>query len=465
MNNRRDFIRQAGKVSLGFIGLETWLSLYYSACQVPGSREGLHLEEKYGPLRPDPLKVIDLPPGFNYRVLINAGERMDDDFLSPDKPDGMATFRGSTNDRVILLRNHELMPSDAGPFGSNNRLLKNIDPAKIYDAGSNEKVPQGGTTTLIYDEKKRDLVSSYLSLAGTLRNCAGGPTPWGTWVTCEEIVIQGESPYKKWHGYNFEVPASEKPFLADPLPLKAMGRFNHEAIAVQPSTSIVFQTEDRHDGCIYRFIPRVPGKLQQGGKLQALVIRDKPSLDTRNWISTGIQPGTKHAVTWIDLENVEAPDDDLRTRAVAAGAAIFARGEGMWYGQDEVFFACTNGGIEKQGQIFRYTPSPFEGSPEEDKEPGTLDLYLEPNNVHLLRNCDNLTIAPWGDVVFCEDNDSPRIIGVTPQGKMYILAHNVLHPSEFAGVVFSPSGKTLFVNIQHAGVTLAIYGPWDKPVT
>lgn len=464
MKNRREFLAQAGKVSLGFLGLETWLSLYYSACHVPGGQD-LHLEEKYGSLKTDPYRIIDLPLGFSYRVLIRAGEKMSDGFISPDKPDGMATFRGSSADRVILLRNHELMPADTGPFGTNNRLLKNIDLQKVYDAGTGEKVPQGGTTTLIYDEKKRDIVSSYLSLAGTLRNCAGGPTPWGSWVTCEEIVIQGESPYQKWHGYNFEVPAAEKPFLADPIPLKAMGRFNHEAIAIQPSTSIVYQTEDRHDGCIYRFIPRVPGKLAEGGKLQALVIRDIPHIDTRNWLSTGIEPGVKHAVSWLDLDNVEAPDDDLRARASRAGAATFARGEGMWYGRDEVFFACTNGGIEKQGQIFRYIPSPHEGTAEEKNHPGTLELYLEPNNINLLRNCDNLTVAPWGDVVFCEDNDSPRIIGVTPQGKMYIIAHNVMHPSEFAGVVFSPSGKTLFVNIQHAGVTLAIQGPWDKQLT
>lgn len=464
MNNRRDFLKQTGKVSLGFLGLETWLSMYYSSCNVAGAHT-IHLDEKYGPLRPDPAKVIDLPLGFDYKILLHTGDKMDDGFLSPDKPDGMATFKGSTPDRVIILRNHELMPADNGPFGNNNRLLKNIDLQKMYDAGSGEKVCQGGTTTLIYDEKKRDLVTSYLSLAGTLRNCAGGPTPWGTWITCEEIVINGESPYQKWHGYNFEVPASEKPTLVDPLPLKAMGRFNHEAIAVHPGTSIVYQTEDRHDGCLYRFIPNVPGKLAEGGKLQVLVVRDKLHIDTRNWIFTGIEPGTKHAVSWLDMDDVEAPDDDLRARATAAGAATFARGEGIWYGRDEVFFACTNGGIEKQGQIFRYTPSPYEGTAEEKNHPPTLDLYLEPNNVNLLRNCDNLTIAPWGDVVFCEDNDSPRIIGVTPQGKMYIIAHNVFHPSEFAGVVFSPSGKTLFVNIQHAGVTLAIRGPWDKPLS
>ena len=146
------------------------------------------------------------------------------------------------------------------------------------------------------------------------------------------------------------------------------------------------------------------------------------------------------------------------------GAAIFARGEGMWFGNNEFYFACTSGGYTKTGQIFRYTPSPDEGTSAEKNNPGKVELFLEPNNTDLLRHCDNLTIAPWGDIVFCEDNERPRAIGITPAGQFYKVAENIRYKSEFAGGVFSPSGKTYFVNIQHAGLTVAIQGPWQTAV-
>ena len=134
----------------------------------------------------------------------------------------------------------------------------------------------------------------------------------------------------------------------------------------------------------------------------------------------------------------------------------------MWFGKGEVYFACTSGGRTKSGQIFKYIPSKFEGTNREKEAPGKLELFLEPNNKDLLKYCDNLTVAPWGDLVLCEDHGNPFIVGVTPKGELYKLAENVGFESEFAGSVFSPSGKTLFVNIQHAGRTIAIEGPWSS---
>ena len=160
---------------------------------------------------------------------------------------------------------------------------------------------------------------------------------------------------------------------------------------------------------------------------------------------------------------MEAPDNDLRLRAYDKGAARFARGEGIWFGKNELYFACTNGGSTNYGQIFKYMPSKYEGKQQEKDSPGRLELFLEPNNTDIFQYCDNLTVAPWGDVVICEDKNDPRIIGITPQGKSYVIAKNIGYPkSEFAGPVFSPSGKTLFINIQSPGVTLAITGPWNK---
>ena len=162
---------------------------------------------------------------------------------------------------------------------------------------------------------------------------------------------------------------------------------------------------------------------------------------------------------WIDVDHVEAPDDDLRNRGFNAGAARFARGEGIWYGNGEFYFACTNGGEAKIGQIWKYIPTAAEG---DDDEPGNLQLFLEPNDGELVENADNLTIAPWGDLILCEDRAGPviRLVGVTTSGNIYPFAMTHLH-SEFAGATFSPDGSTLFVNIQGAGLTLAITGPWQ----
>ncbi len=450
-------------VSLGFVGLQTYLSTSIGACTEHYTpTKGNLLKSKYGKLKRDPKKVLHLPEGFTYKTIAERGKPMSDGFVHPDKPDGMATFSGS-NGRVILIRNHELMPTNFGPFGKNDELLSKIEEKKIYDFRKGNLPCNGGTTTLIINEDTLEVEKSWLSLVGTLRNCAGGPTPWGSWISCEEIVVPADNSYEFSHGYNFEVPATEKIGIADPIPLKAMGQFNHEAICVDPRTNIIYQTEDRENGLIYRFLPNEPGKLLKGGKLQALAIKGEKQAITRNWQSdkTTFPIGQAIAVEWIDLKDVEAvTNDDLRMRGFEAGAARFARGEGMWFGNNEVYFACTNGGYTQTGQIFKYVPSPKEGTAEEVKQPGTLELFLEPNNTDLLRYCDNLTVAPWGDVIFCEDNEMPKVAGITKEGQFYQIAKSTRFQSEFAGGVFSPSGKTFFVNIQHAGLTLAIQGPW-----
>jgi secreted PhoX family phosphatase len=274
-----------------------------------------------------------------------------------------------------------------------------------------------------------------------------------------------EGRLEKDHGYVFEVPASEEIMRAKPIPIKPMGRFNHEAVAVDPASGVVYLTEDRGDGIFYRYVPKSPGKLEKGGKLQAMAIVGEKSRDTRNWEdSEGPEfPLMKaHKVSWIDIENVESPEDDLRFQGFDKGAAVFARGEGIWYGDNEVYFACTNGGKIGAGQVFRYKPSKDEGKPEEKNNPGELTLFVESTDREILKNCDNLAVAPWGDVILCEDHKHPFLVGVNPNGELYHLAENVGFESELAGGVFSPSGKTYFVNIQGPGITLAITGPWKS---
>lgn len=452
-NSRRAFIKQSALVSVGFFAL----------ARCAGTPELTHASGKIT-LKSDSNKYLDLPEGFEYKIISRIGDLMSDGFLVPGRADGMGAFEGE-NGRVIVVRNHENspLPVEFSPFGPNNELLSKMDSNKMYDAGSFELPGLGGTTTFVYNEETGEIESEYLSLAGTYRNCAGGITPWNSWLSCEEDTTVPEGAIEKEHGFVFEVPASEVAFIADPKPITAMGRFNHEAVCVDPDTGIVYQTEDQGDGLIYRFIPNVPGKLHEGGKLQALAIIDQPQLDTRNWDEVKVFKQNLLPTYWVDIENVLSPKDDLRYQGFEKGAARFARGEGMWFGEGELFFACTNGGPNETGQVFRYKPSPLEGKTNESDQPGVLELYAESPDKSILNACDNLTIAPWGDVILCEDNGELNYIrGINKEGEIYNIACNRSSNSEFAGLVFSPSGKTLFVNIQENGETLAITGPWDS---
>jgi secreted PhoX family phosphatase len=474
--SRRRFVRQTA-ASAAFLGLGR-----YAAAQGPGHGPSplqpyLNEADGYGPLVDDPARILDLPDGFSYRILSRAGERMTDGFILPAQPDGMAAFQGPDGN-VILVRNHELTPDrppHEGPFGYAFELLADVDARFLYDRTTEGRPHLSGATTLVYDPVARRTEAQFLKLAGTIRNCAGGRTPWDTWISCEEAVDLAGELNMQDHGYNFEVPASAGPGLIEPVPLKAMGRFNHEAVAVDPETGIVYQTEDRVDGLFYRFLPATPGQLTDGGRLQALCLRDGGAFDTRNYAETGeprLVLDNSVPVRWIDVDDVESPEDDLRTRGAELGAALFARGEGIWFGDGELYFTCTNGGLARRGQVFRYVPSPAEGTPGEAAAPGGLTLHLEPNNALLLESVDNITIAPWGDLILCEDNVPEANVvtdygtynflrGVTPAGRIYTLARN-RYPggSELAGACFAPDGETMFLNIQAAGLTLALTGPW-----
>ncbi len=410
---------------------------------------------------------MDLPRGFTYEVFSRTGETMDDGLLVPTNHDGMAAFAGR-NGRIVLVRSHQLSENsekELGPYGENNRLLSLSNSSLVYDPGQGSP-PLAATVTLVYDPNAQRLVRHFVSLAGVLRISTGGATPWGSWVCCEESSRKAGGRFEKDHGFNFEVAATEIASRGSNVPLKAMGRFTHEGAALHIPSGIVYQTEDRTDGLIYRFIPAEPGRLARGGRLQALMLRDLPSADTRNHPQPLVQPGQSMAVRWIDLEDIESPNDDLRLQGFAKGAAVFTRGEGMAIRGDQLFFNCKDGGLDQAGQIWRYTVSPSEGTSREEAEPGRLQLFLEPNDRALLENPDNLTISPWGDLIACEDGDAfDFLIGVTPQGGLFQFARNVQGFSEFAGATFSPDGRILFVNMQRPGMTLAIRGPWQKRAT
>lgn len=411
----------------------------------------------YGPLQPDPAGLIDLPPGFSYRILSSLGEVMSDGHRVPDNADGMGCFK-LDGGKIALVRNHELRPShlSQGPFAAGMAA-----PAEAFDSIGGAALP-GGTTTLVLDPDTLTVENQYLSLVGTIRNCAGGITPWNSWLSCEESVDGPADGVGRPHGWIFDVPA-DAGGLVKAEPIKAMGRFNREAAVVDPETGIVYMTEDRDDSLFYRFLPDDPGTLHRGGRLQALAFEDRWLRDSRNWGTERLAPGAWKFARWIDLDDVESPADDLRLRGAEKGAALFARGEGIHWAKDELYFTCTSGGRVRQGQIMRYRPSRYEGGGREKSMPGRMQLFLESTDPAQYSYGDNLTVMPNGHLIICEDQYGTTVDnhlrGVTPVGEVYPFAR-IGAQTEPAGVCFAPDGRTMFLNLYSPAKSVAIRGPF-----
>ncbi len=378
----------------------------------------------------DPDGILDLPAGFRYRVLDRALEPMSDGFRVPARPDGMACFPGP-NGTLILMRNHENdRVAELGAYGG-------ASPVQAFDAKA-----YGGVTRLMVDPRRLERVSSNLVLTGTMRNCAGGPSPWG-WLSCEESVDPG-------HGYVFlcRTDAAE---LSKPERIVGYGRFNHEAVCIDPLTSAAYLTEDRPDSCLYRFLPADRSR-PFAGKLQALRISSAPRLQLGD-LDT---PGEKLAVDWVDLREPDSSDDSLRYQAQALGAAIVRRGEGIWFDEGSVLVCATTGGRAGVGQILKLVP-------ERGGRGATLELVVSSPGEAVLHHPDNITVAPWGDVYMAEDGYGEQYVrALTPSGKIYDVARNARSQTELSGVCFAPDGKTLFFNLFGDGLTVAIQGPFEE---
>ena len=456
--NRRQFLGDAAGAGLaGVFGMFMQrLAIAESSYSITG----------YGALRPAKdestgLELLSLPEGFRYRSFGWTHDLMADGNPTPPQHDGMGIV-GEENGILTLVRNHEIKTGTT-EFGTD---AMQFDPK----AG-------GGCVTLRFNSVTGEWIDAMPSLAGTVKNCAGGPTPWGTWLSCEETVMgpgsvdDGETfDFECDHGWIFEVdPAANE---APPVPLKAMGRFKHEAIAVDPQTGIVYETEDQTTAGFYRFIPNERGNLKAGGKLQML--RAEGTQDVRK----GLEVGQEFGVSWIDIEDVErahspnsateeCPDGDelgVYMQGKAQGATTFARLEGCWFGNDLVYLDSTSGGDREVGQIWQYDP-----------RSERLKLIFESPGADVLDSPDNLTVSPRGGIVLCDDGDvlPHRIHGLTPEGRLFTFGENSVQlngekndlagdfrAEEWAGATFSPDGKWLFVNIQTPGITLAITGPW-----
>jgi uncharacterized protein len=239
------------------------------------------------------------------------------------------------------------------------------------------------------------------------------------------------------------------------VPLTDLGRFVHEAIAVDPGSGIVYETEDRGSSGFYRFVPTDRRNLRAGGTLQMLAIKDKPGYDTR----TGQKIGKPLEVRWVTIDDPD-PTDATDALAVfnqgwAKGGATFDRLEGAWFGDGSIFFVSTSGGDAALGQIWEYRP--------QGRFKGKLRLLFESPSQDLLDSPDNICVSPSGALLLCEDGDGAQYMrGITDKGQIFDFGRNDLNDSELAGSTFSPDGETLFVNIQSPGITFAITGPWER---
>jgi secreted PhoX family phosphatase len=468
-----------------------------STC-VPGAASALGISP-YGVLAPvndmtTGLPLLHLPPGFSYKSYGWVNDVMTDGLATPSNHDGMGVVRSRKVGRsteMVLVRNHERSTSTlaSGILGASLSSVAKHDTGKT--GGSYQS---GGTTNLVF--RDGNFVESYASFGGTYRNCAGGSSNWGSWMTNEEIRSNSVSDTGKRHGYVFEIPADTSENAANPDPIIDMGRMAHEASALDPETGYWYLTEDQGNAnTLYRFRPtNLDGglnSLHAGGDLQGLKVKGVMNADLR-------MPtlGQEYEVEWVNIANPDLDGAAITTvlgsgvsasgpyrQAYANGAAIFGANEGCWVANDTVFFtdkAVSTGALLRAGRIWAL-----------DLNTSILKAIFVSNDIRVGNSPDNLCVSPRGGIVFNEDGASShngisvsaqRLMALRPDGSSYEFARNNYNftaaqlaaagkpngvtgnqrNTEWCGSVFSPDGRIMFANLQGPGITVAITGPWAK---
>ncbi|MFE4669087.1 alkaline phosphatase PhoX [Streptomyces sp. NPDC056716] len=423
----------------------------------------------YGPLLPDPDGLLALPAGFSYEVITHSGRtKLESGEFTPSNHDGTAAFEGPRG-ATLLVNNHEI-------GGPRTRVPYPVPLTEglVYDPAA------GGGCTVV--EVRRGEVAEWVGIAGTATNCAGGSTPWGTWLTCEETEDKaGSNGMTKDHGYVFEVDPEDHRANRDPKPIKALGRYAHEAVVIDPRNGHAYLTEDASypNGLLFRWTPPTDfrhgnGKLRtlaaDAGRLQAFKCFDSGGQYVDD-LSRATKIGTVYGVDWIDVPDRDARTVSVRKQFTAGQVTRCRKLEGMWWGDGGAYIVSSYAGSESpgqahDGQVWFYDPK---------RRTLTLKVLIgvnpDPSQDGHYDGPDNITVSPYGGLIIAEDGDGiQHLFGATDRGRTYPIARNQLNLgsaddpdySEFTGVTFSPDGKTLYANIQTPGIMLAITGPWKR---
>ncbi|MFD4724392.1 alkaline phosphatase PhoX [Streptomyces seoulensis] len=465
---RRDFARStavtgAGVVLAGSVGALATAPQALAATDLDGAEDAHgHPGIGYGPLLPDPDGLLALPAGFSYRVVTYSGRtRLESGEPTPSNHDGTAAFAGPRG-AVLLVNNHELK----GPRANWEHPVP-LAEGLVYDPAAS-----GGCTVV---EVRRDHVAEWVGIAGTSTNCAGGSTPWGTWLTCEETEDRaGQNGMTKDHGYVFEVDPADRRANRVPKPLKALGRYAHEAVVADPKRGHLFLTEDASgpNGLFYRWTPpqgfhhgrgRLRTLADDAGVLQAFRCFDSGGRFVDD-LSRATRTGTVYGVDWVDVPDRDAATVPVRKQFTDGQVTRARKLEGMWWGDGGVYvvssYAREESPVQHDGQVWFYDP-----------RRRTLTLKVLLGTGGEFDGPDNITVSPYGGLVIAEDGEGAQhLFGATDGGRTYPIARNELNLgtesapaySEFTGVTFSPDGHTLFANIQEPGIMLAITGPWKR---
>lgn len=309
-----------------------------------------------------------------------------------------------------------------------------------------------------------------------------GQHPWGTWLTCEETEDKtGTNGFTKDHGYVFEVDPEDRRRNRNPKPIKALGRYAHEAVVVDPKRGRLYLTEDASgpNGLLYRWTP--PQGFEHGhgqlrtlgdtdGSLQAFKCFDSGGRYVDD-LSRATKIGTVYGVDWVDVPDRDAKAVSVRKQFTDGQVTRARKLEGMWWGDGGIYIVSSYARTESPGQahdgaVWFYDPK---------RRTLTLKVLIgvnpDPSVDGNFDGPDNITVSPYGGLVIAEDGEGVQhLFGATESGRTYPIARNELNIgtaedpeySEFTGVTFSPDGRTLYANIQVPGIMVAITGPWKR---